>query len=462
MIDTLFTAPTAVTAASCATSDDALGTVSLAARFNHECLCGNLDLVAVPQALVARLPDPDSGAVDGLADMLALHPHLFSPASVYLGEEDLARMQEGIAAIERVIALPAFVQRVLAQAPACAQLPQAAAGVFFGYDFHLTDDGPRLIEINTNAGGALLNALAATLPRSECPHLPGGVAASGGLAAPAGEASASDAPARFVAMFREEWRRARGERPLTRIAIVDSAPEAQFLAAEFEGFRRLFAAHGIDALVADPGELVFADGVLRCRGERIDLVYNRLTDFALEEPAQQALRAAYLVDAVLLTPHPRAHALYADKRNLALLSDDAWLTAAGVSAADRACLAALVPHTEEVTPAAAEGFWTARRQYFFKPWGGYGGKAAYRGDKLTRRVFAEIAAGGYVAQHVAPPSLRNVRVEGEVRALKLDVRLYVYRGEVQLVAARLYQGQTTNFRTHGGGFAAVRVVPAGV
>ena len=43
--------------------------------------------------------------------------------------------------------------------------------------------------------------------------------------------------------------------------------------------------------------------------------------------------------------------------------------------------------------------------------------------------------------------------------LKLDLRNYVYHGRVQLVSARLYQGQTTNFRTPGGGFAAVFSVP---
>ena len=36
---------------------------------------------------------------------------------------------------------------------------------------------------------------------------------------------------------------------------------------------------------------------------------------------------------------------------------------------------------------------------------------------------------------------------------------YVYRGDVQLVTARLYRGQTTNFRTPGGGFAPVLAVP---
>lgn len=44
---------------------------------------------------------------------------------------------------------------------------------------------------------------------------------------------------------------------------------------------------------------------------------------------------------------------------------------------------------------------------------------------------------------------------GESIALKTDIRLYTYAGELLLDAARLYQGQTTNMRTPGGGFAPV-------
>ena len=36
--------------------------------------------------------------------------------------------------------------------------------------------------------------------------------------------------------------------------------------------------------------------------------------------------------------------------------------------------------------------------------------------------------------------------------MKADFRCYCYNGKIQLVAARLYQGQTTNFRTENGGF----------
>jgi hypothetical protein len=41
---------------------------------------------------------------------------------------------------------------------------------------------------------------------------------------------------------------------------------------------------------------------------------------------------------------------------------------------------------------------------------------------------------------------------------KTDARLYVYDGEILLTAARLYEGQATNFRTPGSGFAPVFVV----
>ena len=66
-------------------------------------------------------------------------------------------------------------------------------------------------------------------------------------------------------------------------------------------FRHLFAQHGLQAVVCDPSELAFADGVLRHRGLAIDLVYNRLTDFYLDDPRHAALRQAYLADQVVLT-----------------------------------------------------------------------------------------------------------------------------------------------------------------
>jgi hypothetical protein len=98
-----------------------------------------------------------------------------------------------------------------------------------------------------------------------------------------------------------------------------------------------------------------------------------------------------------------------------------------------------------------------RKQLFFKPRTGFGSKAAYRGDKITRKAFEQLFEQPYVAQALVPPSTRTLRVNDEPRDLKLDVRNFAYAGRVQLVCARLYHGQTTNFRSEGGGFAPIYV-----
>ncbi len=102
-----------------------------------------------------------------------------------------------------------------------------------------------------------------------------------------------------------------------------------------------------------------------------------------------------------------------------------------------------------------EALWARRRDLFFKPAAGYGSKAAYRGAKLTKRVWGEITGSTYVAQALVAPSERHIADTAAASLLKADIRNYAYRGTVKLVAARLYQGQTTNFRTPGGGFAPV-------
>ena len=167
------------------------------------------------------------------------------------------------------------------------------------------------------------------------------------------------------------------------------------------------------------------------------------------------LRAAYLASEVAVTPNPRAHALFANKKNLALLTDEKMLRQWDVAQELIVTLLDGIPRTELVNRGAPDELWTRRSKLFFKPSSGFGGKAAYRGDKITRKVWSEILSGDYVAQDIVPPSARAISIDGAIQSLKADLRNYTYEGSVQLVAARLYQGQTTNFRTPGGGFAPV-------
>ncbi|MBI4987220.1 MAG: hypothetical protein HZC23_00195 [Rhodocyclales bacterium] len=417
----------------------------MAEALNRDCQCVSVDR----EKLLRALAQGEAGA-----DMVRLieeeRPHLFAESTVFLGQASVERMAEIVAAIERVAALPAWAERVLAWAPQAARHETGAAGVFMGYDFHLGKDGPQLIEINTNAGGGLLNAALSQAQVACCEEV---------SAILPGVHPAATLEQDYVDMFIEEWRAERGAAPLGRIAIVDEKPSEQYLYPEFLLFKKLFERHGLATVICDPAELRFAGGALHHGDGRIDLVYNRLTDFGLEAPAHAALREAWLAGAVVLTPHPRAHALFADKRNLTLLTDEAALVELGVDAATRDVLLSGIPRTRGVRREDGEDLWAARRQLFFKPAAGYGSKAAYRGDKLTKRVFEDILAGGYVAQALVPPSERRLGTEEAPLELKLDLRNYTYRGRVQLVTARLYQGQTTNFRTPGGGFAPVLTVP---
>ena len=425
-------------------ADPALGPTS-AESINRDCACRTLD----PDRLLGQLESDPTLA--GLHDEIArVRPHLFSATSVFVSERQLQLVAALVEALESVVALPAYQEQALARAPLIARHQFGPRGVFMGFDFHLGQHGPQLIEINTNAGGALLNGVLARAQQACCREMEWAFNTATDLH--------SLEPAIFD-MFVEEWRRQRGDTPLGRVAIVDDDPANQYLFPEFQLFERLFRRHGVAAVVADARDLEWKDDTLWHAGEPVALVYNRLTDFYLQAPEHAALRAAYEAGAAVVTPHPHAHALYADKRNLITLSSTEALAALGVPAPVRAVLSAGVPHTEAVTAERAEALWAARRTLFFKPASGFGSKAAYRGDKLTRRVWQEILAGGYVAQSLAPPSERLVQIDGTQSDLKLDLRAYVYQGAIQLLAARLYAGQTTNFRTPGGGFAPVFVAP---
>lgn len=425
---------------SCGCEDESSGAVTRAGRLNAGCFCRTLDERALLSALRESLGDL-------AAPLLETRSHLFSRAPVFLSPGEVAELRAVVAAIEEVVRHPSYQRAALDGAPEIAQRDFGPRGALMGYDFHLTAEGPRLIEVNTNAGGAFLNALAGAAQRVCC--------ADAGIGLAPGEAEAFAGTARE--MFVREWSLQGRAGALRRMAIVDDAPAEQHLYPEFLIAQRLLAAAGVEVLILDPAELAYRDGALSAAGGPIDLVYNRLVDFGLDEPRHAALRQAYLDGAVVVTPNPHLHAIYADKRDLILFSDLPTLAAWGVSAPALAALKA-VPRTISVTPQNAGELWRERKRWFFKPTRGHASKGVYRGDKLTTRVWSEILAADYVAQAYSPPSERQIEIDGRPETRKLDVRLYTYDGEVLLSAARLYQGQATNLRTPGGGFAPLFVV----
>ena len=416
--------------------------LTTAGRLNAQCFCVTLDRTAMVSWLQRH-----AGHEDLWRALPDSHPHLFAANPAFVDRTVLAEMEQAVAALERVIHLPAYQAFALQDAPPIARDHFGPAGVLMGYDFHITGQGPRLIEINTNAGGAFLNAALRKAQIACCAEV------ADAFALPSGPDFANQ----IAAMFQSEWASQGRTRPLTTIAILDDDPAGQYLYPEFVLAKALLEEQGLVALIGDPANLTYDGETLSLDGTAIDLVYNRITDFMLDEPRHLALRRAYEDGAVVVTPSPRHHALFANKRNLVVLSDAAKLQALGASSADIASLA-VVPPASLVSATNADALWAGRKDLFFKPLGGHGGKAVYRGDKLTRGTFEAILQGGYVAQSLVVPGQRMVQIGGQTEPRKMDVRLYTYRGRTLIAAARLYQGQTTNFRTPGGGFAPVFAV----
>ena len=418
---------------------------TLADALNRTCQCIAVDQQKLERSLAIGFGEPGS-----YARLRESHPNLLADFPIFVAHEHITAMQAVIDAIEHVVALTPYQDAVLAWAPAIAKHAGASHGVFFGYDFHLTTDGPRLIEVNTNAGGALLLQHVASAQQACCREVGDFFPGPRGI---------DDTEQVFVDTFREEFRAQRPDDELRCVAIVDEKPETQYLSPEFELFREMFASHGIDAIIADPRDFALRDDRLVAAGRPVDLVYNRLTDFYLQSPACATLREAFESGAAVLTPGPRAHALFANKRNMTVLSDAGALQAMGVPDDIVRTLSAAVPRTVRVNADNAAELWAERRGLFFKPVSGYGSRGTYKGAKLTRKTWSAILESDYVAQERVPPGERLLVTDGARHSFKVDLRCYVYRGEIQLLGARMYRGQTTNFRTTGGGLATVFTTP---
>ena len=359
---------------------------------------------------------------------------ILSPATVVVPRPAFRQMVRLVHLLDRLSRHPVYRAAVAAQAPAIAGFDSGHAAVMMGYDFHLGEVGPRLIEVNTNAGGVL----------------------------PAWLAAHADAPPsprrrqRLLATFSAELlAQTRGAvaQP-RRVAILDENPREQFLYEEMQGFAALFREAGIGAAVVAPEELTAAaDGVFLA-GERVDLVYNRHCDFYLETPPLAGLRAAYLAGSVCLTPNPFSYALLGDKRRLLLWREAQLQAACGLTEEERQLLLEVVPECRLLGAGDAESLWRERGAWVFKPVDRFGSRGVLVGEKMTRGRFEQLDPAATLVQRLVPPSLTEVSGFG---AMKTDLRLYAYRNRVFGVTARLYRGQVTNLRTAGGGFAAVRI-----
>lgn len=362
-----------------------------------------------------------------------------SRVTAYLAHRDLRQMLRLVRVLFRLSQSETYRSLVVPQVPAVARFNPGHAALMMGYDFHLTANGPRLIEVNTNAGGGYIAWLSEQL---------------------AGKVSFASLADRFqqrlLQSFKQEWRDFSGiDQPLKRVVIVDEELEQQMLLPEMVECCNWLGQHGIDAHIASPDQLQVCSEGVYSRGEKIDLIYNRHCDFFLETDAMKALKAAYLARSICLSPNPFTYGLLADKRRMTLWSDPAMLENLDLSIADQQLLLEMVPVSFLLSEQCRDDVWSRRKQLIFKPVTRFGGRGVLMGRGITKQRFADLDPETTLVQEVIAPS---VAVSESGQEFKLDLRLFVYRDHLLGVGARMYQGQMTNLRTEGGGFAPVRIV----
>ncbi len=340
-----------------------------------------------------------------------------------LPADALARMLDLSRAIYRLKQNEGWLRALADRLPAAATVVPDQPSLLMGYDFHLTPDEPKLIEINNNAGGLFQHG--------------------GWLPQPAWSAWRGSLEERLLAMFPAAWR---------TIAIVDEEITKQPMYPEMEGYARLLREDGRRVLLLSPEELEARDDGLYHGDERIDAIYNRHTDFYLESSAMRAIRAAFAAGQVALNPHPRSYALIGDKSRLA----DMWRPGLLESVVDGdtvAAIRAVVPRCVPMGARTAEAWWASRKQWVFKPAARHGGKGVMRGSDISRNRFAQLDFSQMVAQQVVPPS--QVEIDGE--RFKVDFRLYMHGEAPIALAGRVWRGAVTNFRHPGSGWAMIKV-----
>lgn len=251
----------------------------------------------------------------------------------------------------------------------------------------------------------------------------------------------------LVEMFRQELQLSGASNDC--IFIMDEKPEEQRMYFEFLVFKEIFKSHGLNCEIVDATN---EDAVRKIPTG--SFVYNRYTDFYLNESKSNLIKERYNNREIFLSPHPWEYFQIADKERF--LDWTAQLE---------------VPHPSSLLPAydldvePAEKIWPLRKNYFFKPKSSFGSKGVFKGASVSKKVFDRFFGNHFIAQKLALPAEIDIAVEIvkeghpvlEIQKMKYDLRCYTYREELQMIIGRVYQGQTTNLRTEGGGFTIVEL-----
>ena len=349
---------------------------------------------------------------------------LATKTPVSISQRDFQTMLSFARAAYQLKSNPTYLSLLAEKLPETAKVNHDSPSMLMGYDFHLTDAGPKLIEINNNAGG-LWEKDDGWVPQCSHPELP------------------MDLPSRLLGMFKASWQ---------HIAIVDDYITQQYMYPEMQAYASLLEADGRKVSLVSPEELNLKGDGLYVQGSKVDMIYNRHTDFYLDTEVMRDIRTAYLATQVVLNPYPRSYALIGDKNRMVDWWRDGFLESC-VKTEALNLFRNVVPETHVFAEYDKDQAWKMRKQWVFKPAARHGGKGVLLGKAMSRKRFDALEASSTVMQKLVPPSLIQI----DDVSYKFDIRLYMHGERLIAMAGRAWRGQITNFREEGSGWTSIVV-----
>ncbi|MBL7670796.1 MAG: hypothetical protein JNM39_09940 [Bdellovibrionaceae bacterium] len=369
-----------------------------------------------------------------LASQEPISPNLISPFVVELPRSVLEQAREIISTLFALAHQENYRDYYQPQTQALGLQNPGNYGIMMSYDFHIDGSGNlKLIEVNTNAAFLILGyelyqmrALAPSCSNFTLDTLKECII---------NELSLSQTNEKYQ------------KHDSIKAAIIDDKPDQQRLYFEFLVARELFKKFGFESEILDSQDLKIGD---------FGFVYNRDTDFYLSSERTRNLKTLYDSGKICLSPNPFEYFLLADKQRMIEWGQSEWQIFLGLNQKQLEIIHKHVPLCLDLAKISPEEVWNLRKKLFFKPKRAFGSKQTYRGSSMSRKVFENFLPEEFLAQEYVPAAEISCATPEGSQNFKYDLRCYAYMGELQLVMARLYQGQVTNSKTPYGGFACVQ------
>ena len=345
-----------------------------------------------------------------------INSNLFSPFQIELPREVLNQSKQLIKEIYQLSETPQYMQAI--EVPKNFENWPKTPSVLTCLDFHYSSEmGLKLIEINTNASL----------------YIPFQI-----------QKQALKDPTQFLdlSLLEKSFYKTFDLDRFPELSIFDEQPEKEGLYFEFLLYQEWLKKLGIKC------NIISADNY-----EKLALknIYNRHTDFYLEQISRQTQFKDYYENRRIFSPNPKGYFLFADKKRLNVFRR--LLKENGSQNYE------MIPETLQFKDFENQDeLWKKRKQYFFKPDQSFGSKGAFAGKSISKKAFAALYSPEFIAQEYCPAGRQTFKHSGEDIEMKYDLRLYCFEGTLQSYGARIYQGQTTNMKTPLGGLAPLHFV----